>query len=115
MDERAPSGDEGLDLILGGGLPMNGINLIIGLPGSGKTLLCQQFMFARATAERRSRQAATDVDAWRARKQRRDSSKISWRIFEPDPPPLGRRSTGSSRRTRALPPQQAGQPGGRNE
>ena len=52
MDERAPSGDEGLDLILGGGLPMNGINLIIGLPGSGKTLLCQQFIFGRATAER---------------------------------------------------------------
>ena len=52
MDERALSGDEGLDLILGGGLPMNGINLIMGLPGSGKTLLCQQFIFARATAER---------------------------------------------------------------
>ena len=50
---RAPtSGDEGLDLILGGGLPRNGINLIMGLPGSGKTLLCQQFMFAGATAER---------------------------------------------------------------
>jgi circadian clock protein KaiC len=52
VDDRAPSGDEGLDLILGGGLPMNGINLVMGLPGSGKTLLCQQFMFARATAER---------------------------------------------------------------
>ena len=49
MDERGTSGDEGLDLILGGGLPVNGINLIMGLPGSGKTLLCQQFMFARAT------------------------------------------------------------------
>src|SRR6478672_1603460 len=42
----------GLDLILGGGLPLNGINLIMGLPGSGKTLLCQQLMFARATEER---------------------------------------------------------------
>ena len=52
MEERAPSGDDGLDLILGGGLPLNGINLIMGLPGSGKTLLCQQFMFARATEER---------------------------------------------------------------
>jgi circadian clock protein KaiC len=52
VDERATSGDAGLDLILGGGLPANGINLITGLPGSGKTLLCQQFMFARATAER---------------------------------------------------------------
>jgi len=50
--ERAPSGDEGLDRILGGGLPLNGINLIMGRPGSGKTILCQQFMFARATEER---------------------------------------------------------------
>jgi circadian clock protein KaiC len=50
--ERLESGDEGLDRILGGGLPINGINLITGLPGSGKTLLCQQFSFAGATAER---------------------------------------------------------------
>ena len=52
MDERVTSGDDGLDEILGGGLPMNGINLIMGLPGSGKTILCQQFMFAGATEER---------------------------------------------------------------
>lgn len=52
MDERVSSGDDGLDQILGGGLPMNGINLIMGLPGSGKTILCQQFMFAGATEER---------------------------------------------------------------
>ena len=50
MDERITSGDDGLDRILGGGLPMNGINLIMGLPGSGKTILCQQFIFASATA-----------------------------------------------------------------
>jgi circadian clock protein KaiC len=52
MDERLASGDEGLDLILGGGLPMSGINMIIGLPGSGKTILSQQFVFAGATEER---------------------------------------------------------------
>ena len=52
MDERGPTGDEGLDRILGGGLPLNGINLIMGRPGSGKTILCQQSMFARATEER---------------------------------------------------------------
>jgi circadian clock protein KaiC len=50
--ERVSSGDAGLDLILGGGLPVDGINLITGLPGSGKTLLCQQFSFAGATVER---------------------------------------------------------------
>jgi circadian clock protein KaiC len=52
VDERSTSGDKGLDRILGGGLPTKGINLIIGLPGSGKTILCQQFIFAGATAER---------------------------------------------------------------
>ncbi len=52
MDERLTSGDKGLDTILGGGLPANGINLIIGLPGSGKTILSQQFAFACATEER---------------------------------------------------------------
>jgi circadian clock protein KaiC len=52
MDERLTSGDEGLDLILDGGLPRNGINLIMGLPGSGKTMLCQQLMFAGASVER---------------------------------------------------------------
>jgi circadian clock protein KaiC len=51
-DERSSGGDEGLDRILGGGLPMGGINLIMGLPGSGKTILCQQLMFAGATEER---------------------------------------------------------------
>jgi circadian clock protein KaiC len=52
MDDRITSGNEGLDEILGGGLPRNAINLIMGLPGSGKTMLCQQFMFAGATEER---------------------------------------------------------------
>jgi circadian clock protein KaiC len=52
VDERIASGDEGLDRILGGGLPVNGINLVMGLPGSGKTILCQQFIFACATEER---------------------------------------------------------------
>jgi circadian clock protein KaiC len=52
VDGRLTSGDKGLDLILGGGLPTSGINLIMGLPGSGKTILSQQFVFAGATEER---------------------------------------------------------------
>jgi circadian clock protein KaiC len=52
VDERSSGGDEGLDLILGGGLPLGGINLVMGRPGSGKTILCQQFIFAGATEER---------------------------------------------------------------
>jgi len=52
MDGRLTSGDDGLDEILGGGLPRNGINVVTGLPGSGKSLLCQQFAFADATEMR---------------------------------------------------------------
>jgi circadian clock protein KaiC len=47
-----PSGQERLDLVLGGGLPSNGINLIMGLPGTGKTMLAEQFLFRNATPAR---------------------------------------------------------------
>ncbi|HTX30188.1 MAG TPA: ATPase domain-containing protein [Solirubrobacteraceae bacterium] len=52
MDERFSSGDRRLDSVLGGGLPANALNMIIGLPGSGKTILAEQFMFHNASAER---------------------------------------------------------------
>lgn len=52
MSERLPSGQPRLDTILGGGLPTNAINLVIGLPGSGKTILAEQYVFANATLER---------------------------------------------------------------
>jgi len=41
----------GFDAILGGGLPRYSFNLIAGSPGSGKTTLAQQIIFANATAE----------------------------------------------------------------
>ena len=63
MDERGSGGDEGLDQILGGGLPLNGINLIMGRPGSGKTILCQQFLFARATDHAAARAIAAVASA----------------------------------------------------
>src|SRR5687767_3932964 len=47
-----PSGVPGLDLVLGGGLPEFSFNLIAGGPGSGKTTLAHQIMFANATVER---------------------------------------------------------------
>ena len=46
------TGVPGLDTILGGGLPEFSFNLLVGPPGSGKTTLAHQIMFALATRER---------------------------------------------------------------
>ncbi|MDQ6633809.1 MAG: AAA family ATPase [Gemmatimonadota bacterium] len=46
------SGVPGLDAVLGGGLPEFSFNLIAGSPGSGKTTLAQQIVFANATVAR---------------------------------------------------------------
>jgi circadian clock protein KaiC len=48
---RLATGVPGLDEILGGGLPEYSFNLISGPPGSGKTTLAHQIMFALATPE----------------------------------------------------------------
>lgn len=50
--ERIASGVPGLDEVLGGGVPVYSFNLIAGDPGSGKTTLSTQIMFANATVER---------------------------------------------------------------
>lgn len=52
MSERLSSGHPRLDAILGGGLWADAITLITGAPGTGKTLLAQQYVFANATPER---------------------------------------------------------------
>ena len=49
---RLATGVPGLDEVLGGGLPEFSFNLIAGQPGSGKTTLAHQIMFALATPER---------------------------------------------------------------
>ena len=49
---KLATGVPGLDDVLGGGLPELSFNLIVGGPGSGKTTLAHQIMFANATAER---------------------------------------------------------------
>ncbi|MGZ8377236.1 MAG: RAD55 family ATPase [Gemmatirosa sp.] len=46
------TGVPGLDAVLGGGLPERSFNLIAGAPGTGKTTLALQFLFANATVER---------------------------------------------------------------
>jgi circadian clock protein KaiC len=49
---RLKTGVSGLDEILGGGLPEYSFNIIAGPPGSGKTTLAHQLMFAMATVQR---------------------------------------------------------------
>jgi circadian clock protein KaiC len=44
-----PTGVRGLDDILGGGIPEFSCNIIAGAPGSGKTTLAHQIVFANAT------------------------------------------------------------------
>ena len=51
---QLPTSVPGLDQILGGGLPEFSFNLIVGSPGSGKTTLAHQIMFALATPKRKA-------------------------------------------------------------
>ena len=50
--DRLNTGVQGLDEILGGGLPEFSFNILAGPPGSGKTTLAHQIMFTLATPER---------------------------------------------------------------
>ncbi len=50
--KRVSTGNPELDLILGGGLPQGSLNVVMGAPGIGKTLLAQQLAFANVDRER---------------------------------------------------------------
>src|SRR5688500_12120393 len=50
--KRLPTGIKGLDQVLSGGFPENSINVIMGSPGAGKSILAEQLVFANATRER---------------------------------------------------------------
>jgi len=52
--QRLATGVPGLDDLLGGGIPEFSFNLLAGTPGSGKTTMAHQIMFALATPERRA-------------------------------------------------------------
>ena len=47
-DSRISTGSPGADIVLNGGFLSNTINLIIGQPGSGKTIFSQQMMYGNA-------------------------------------------------------------------
>lgn len=49
--ERVSTGNPELDHILSGGFPRNSINVVMGAPGSGKTILAEQLVFANAGPE----------------------------------------------------------------
>ena len=50
--DRLSSGNTRLDEVLGGGLVLDAITLVVGAPGTGKTILAEQCLFANATPER---------------------------------------------------------------
>jgi circadian clock protein KaiC len=50
--ERITTGISELDEVLTGGLPANSMNVLMGLPGTGKTILAEQIAFANAMSER---------------------------------------------------------------
>lgn len=49
--DRVPTGSKGLDEVLLGGIPINTISVLMGAPGTGKTILAEQLAFANATPE----------------------------------------------------------------
>ena len=49
--ERLKTGNPNLDEVLHGGFPLNTINVVMGAPGTGKTILAEQLVFANATAD----------------------------------------------------------------
>ncbi|MGZ8492619.1 MAG: RAD55 family ATPase [Gemmatirosa sp.] len=50
--ERMSSGNPEADHILGGGFPANSINIVMGHPGSGKTIFAEQLIFHNAGGDR---------------------------------------------------------------
>jgi circadian clock protein KaiC len=50
--ERLSTGNVRLDEVLRGGLMMDAITLVVGAPGTGKTIMAEQCLFTNATAER---------------------------------------------------------------
>lgn len=50
--DRVSTGHPMTNKILGGGFPANTINIVMGMPGTGKTIFVEQLLFANASEER---------------------------------------------------------------
>lgn len=50
--DRVSTGSAQADRVLGGGFPVNSINMVMGEPGTGKTLFAQQLVFHNAGGDR---------------------------------------------------------------
>jgi KaiC/GvpD/RAD55 family RecA-like ATPase len=46
LSKKVSSGISGLDELIGGGLPEGRVVLVVGGPGSGKTIMCSQFLYS---------------------------------------------------------------------
>src|SRR5688572_1098320 len=51
MIDRIATGCAGLDVILMGGIPANTITVVMGAPGTGKTIMAEEIAFYNATEE----------------------------------------------------------------
>ncbi len=58
-DGRIQSGNPQADAILGGGFPRNSINIVMGQPGTGKTIFAEQLLFHNAGGGRPALYATT--------------------------------------------------------
>lgn len=59
---KIKTGNSGLDHILKGGLPEHSINLIIGLPGTGKTVLAESIVFANVREGKKALYISTTAE-----------------------------------------------------
>ena len=53
-EARIETGNRQADAILGGGFPRNSINIVMGQPGTGKTIFAEQLLFHNAATDRPS-------------------------------------------------------------
>ncbi len=58
--ERTSTGVEGLDNLLNGGYPKGCVILVSGTPGTGKTIICFQFLYAGLTAGEKALYLSSD-------------------------------------------------------